>query len=828
MLLYIKIIDIILLKALKNEGEDMSALPLKWRIITAICSAILLITILSVGILGYILLDYIHTAPKLNINDLELDYTSFIYGSEGQELVRLHDEKNRVWVSLDDIPTSMRNAIIATEDQRFWQHKGVDYKRTIMASFNLVFHTGSTFGGSTITQQLVKNLTLNNDVTIKRKIQEMWQAMQLEKQIGKEKVLELYLNTVFFGGGAYGVQAAAHSYFGKNVSELSLAELASIIGITQYPEKYNPFLNPKENKNKQEIVLKKMLEFKYINEDEYALAIAQSLNFTRGTVSNSNSKYSYFVDQVLSDVLEDLQKEKGYTRAFASKLLYTGGLKIYATINTDVQEAMEKVFADDNNFPDDESDVKTNSAMVTIDPYSGEIKGLVGGRGEKTAMRTLNRATQSVRQPGSTIKPISVYAPAIDQALITPETVFEDAPYTKDGWSPKNWYDGFKGNVTVKTAIEQSMNIIAVKVLELVGIDRSFDFLKNNLGITTLVEKDVRDGKEYTDKLLNSLALGGLTDGVTVKEMAAAYAPFANKGVYIKPHTYLKVVDHSGSIIIDKETIESHIALREQTAFTMTQMLEGVVKNGTGAYAQFSKNMPVAGKTGTTSEDKDRWFVGYTPYYVGAVWFGYDSPKPMQQLLKGRQNPAVIIWKNVMELIHKNLAVKEFPQLTGNGRGTLSFDDKRIYEGEMKNGKANGYGIMTYPNGDRYWGDFVDNLRDGRGILLYSNGNKYEGEFKSDNISGNGNLAWVNGDKYSGEWLNGKFNGDGTFNWISGDSYSGGWLNEKFNGMGTFKWAGGNKYEGNWLNGSFEGVGTFYWASGETYTGQWHNGEKVK
>ncbi|OQB15163.1 MAG: Penicillin-binding protein 1F [Firmicutes bacterium ADurb.Bin193] len=764
---------------------------------------------------GILLINCIRTAPKLNIEELSLDFTSFIYATapqgQGEEiLIKLHDGKNRVWVSLSDIPSDMQNAIISIEDKRYWRHNGIDIKRTLHAAFDYIFRGETSFGGSTITQQLVKNLTQNDEITVKRKIQEMWLAFRLERQIGKQRVLELYLNTVFFGEGAYGVQAAAYSYFGKDVSELSLAQAASIAGITQLPQRYNPFINENENRIKKEIVLSEMLKNGYISREEYDNAISEVLTFTKESQQRDYNKCGYFIDQVVADVMDDLQNKKGYTRAMASKLIYTGGLKIYATVDMGVQEALEKVFADDKNFPDDASGDKTNAAMIVIDPYSGEVKGIVGGRGEKKGMLTLNRATQTVRQPGSSIKPISVYAPAIDHAIITPKSVLTDAPYTVGGWTPRNWYKGYRGSVTVQKAVEQSINVVAVKVLALVGIERSFSFLENNLGITTLADKEIRDGKEYSDKNYSSLALGGLTDGVTVQEMAAAYVPFINRGIYIKPHTYSKVVAHSGEVIFDnRQNPESHVAIREQAAYYMTQMLSAAVKSGTGTAARLSVKMPAAGKTGTTSDDKDRWFVGYTPYYVGAVWFGYDTPKPMERLLAGRPNPAAVIWKKAMDIIHRDLPYRDFPDVSWSrrdeNRGTITFPDKRIYEGELKDGKAEGYGVMIYPNGDRYCGYFSGNMREGEGILLCATGNSYKGEFRNDEINGFGTYLWQNGDRYTGQFKDGKFNGEGTFEWISGNSYTGQWLNEKFHGFGTFRWASGEVMSGQWYEGDYIG-----------------------
>ncbi|MBZ4646798.1 MAG: penicillin-binding protein family [Clostridia bacterium] len=631
----------------------------------------------TAGILGGTLYGYIDTTKELNIDELKLNFTSFVYyidpkTGEAKELERLYGEENRVWVDINSIPEHLKNAFIAIEDERFRKHFGVDIKRTLGATINYVFKRDASYGGSTITQQLVKNLTGDKEVSEKRKIQEMWRAINLEKKYSKDQILELYLNTIYLSQGTNGVQAAANTYFDKDVSELTLAEAASIAGITQYPTYYDPFINPENNKKKQEIVLKKMFELGYINKDEYEKALNEKLNFKKGSNQQRTSKQSYFVDQVINDVLNDLQKEKGYSKAIASKMLYTGGLKIYATIDPTIQNAMDKVFKDPKNFPQIKGDIQPEAAMLIMDPYTGQVKGMVGGRGEKTAKRTLNRATQTVRQPGSAIKPIGVYAPALEYGLITPATVIDDVPITINGWSPKNYDNKFHGLTPIRTAIEWSRNIPAVKVLDKLGIDNSFNFLKTNVAITSLVEREKRqDGKIYTDKNLNSLALGGLTDGISVLEMTAAYVPFVNNGKYTSPYTYTKVLDYEGKVLLEKKK-KTHIAMSEQTAFLMTQMLKSVVQQGTGTPARLSNNMPAAGKTGTTSDDKDRWFVGFTPYYVAATWFGYDEPK---EIKVSGTNPAIVLWRAVMDEIHKGLEVKDFPQPLGIVQAQVCIDD---------------------------------------------------------------------------------------------------------------------------------------------------------
>lgn len=655
--------------------------------------------VIGIGIAGGTLYGWIDTAEQLNIKDFSLDFTSFVYYIDNEtgepvELERLHGTENRVWVDLSQIPKHMQDACIAIEDQRFRQHPGFDLKRTVHATLHYFLgkvglkNDPLAGGGSTLTQQLIKNLTNEKDVEAQRKVQEIWRAFHLDKKLSKDQILELYLNTIHLGQGSNGVQAASNTYFGKDVSELSLAEAASIIGITQYPSLYNPFLNPEKNKEKQELILKKMLELGYIDQAQYDEAVNEKLAFKKGTEKERTSKQSYFVDQVISDVLDDLVKEKKYTRQLASKMLYTGGLKIYATIDPEVQNAMDKFYADEdfwksNKFATFKDGNIPESAMLIMDPYTGQVKGMAGGRGQKTANRTLNRATQALRQPGSSIKSIGVYAPAIEYGYLTPGSIIDDVPTLfKDGskstWVPRNYDGKFMGLTTARKAIERSRNIPAVKVLEKVGIDKSFEFLQKNLGITTLVEREKRaDGEVYSDKFLSCLALGGLTDGISVMEMTAAYVPFVNRGIYTRPYTYTKVLNHEGKVILEK-TKESHVAMSEQTAFLMTKMMEGVVIQGTGTAARLSNNMPAAGKTGTTSEFRDKWFAGYSPYYVGCVWYGFDKPENMHTLTNGglqaRANPGAVVWGAVMNEIHKGMEAKQFVQPRDIVKATICRD----------------------------------------------------------------------------------------------------------------------------------------------------------
>jgi len=617
------------------------------------------------GIVAGYILSFIATSTEINVDNLRMNLSSIVYyqNEEGEykELEKLYDDQNRVWVDIEKIPKYMKDAFISIEDERFEKHKGFDIKRIIGAVLNYIKLRRPSYGASTITQQLVKNITGDDEVTLRRKIQEIYRAYKLEKQLTKDEILELYLNTIYLGQQCNGVQSAANTYFGKNVWELSLAECASIAGITQYPSKYDPFINPKNNKDRQLVILKKMLELNKISQEEYEKAKNEELVFKKQKEDKVISKYSYFVDTVIEDVIKDLQEQKGYSKTIATKMLYSGGLQIYTTIDPKVQAVMDEVYKNDENFPKTKGDKVLQSAMIVIDPYTGHIKGIVGGRGEKTASRTLNRATQTTRQPGSAIKPIAVYAPALEYGLITPATTVEDAPITIGNWTPKNSYSGYKGWVSVRDAVIQSMNIPAVKVLDELTVDTSYTFLTKNLGITTLVEKDVRaNNKVLTDKNLASLALGGLTDGLTVKELTAAYIPFVNKGLYLKPVTYTKVTDKDGKIILENK-IDAKVAMSESTAYLMTSMLSDVVTSGTGTSAYF-KGVPIAGKTGTTSDNYDRWFVGYTPYYVGGVWFGYDTPSSISGI---SGNPAASIWKKVMEKIHEGKSGKSFNQPSG-------------------------------------------------------------------------------------------------------------------------------------------------------------------
>ncbi len=596
----------------------------------------------------------------LDISTLTMDYSSRICyidsNGEEQTLTTLSSEQNRVWVDLEDIPKHLQNAIVSIEDERFYSHSGFDVKRTSKAFLVFVKNkfTGepTTFGGSTITQQLVKNLTRDTDRTAARKIREISQAVNLEKQVSKEKILELYLNSIYLSQGCNGVQTASQKFFGKSVSELDLAECASIAGITQYPSLYDPLVHPDKNKEKQEVVLKKMLELGKITDEEYEEAVNEELNFCESDSDEDGevSANSYFVDQLIYDITDELMK-KGYTKTLANKMIYSGGLKITATIDPSVQEAMEEVFEDTSNFPYSTGEVHAQSSMIVIDPYNGAVKGVVGGIGKKTGSLVLNRATQTLRQPGSTIKPIAVYAPALDSKIIRASDIYYDKATDYSGWTPRNYSRTYQGRVNVRYALKQSLNTVPVEILNNLGVNKSFNFLTNSLGISSLVRSMEDDnGKIYSDIGLSQLALGGLTKGISVEELTAAYTPFVNRGIYTKPYTFSEVLDAEGNELLSHEP-ESDIAMSEQTAYIMSMLLREVVVGGTGTAANLPSGMFTAGKTGTTSDNNDRWFVGYTPHYVAGVWYGYDQP----QTIKASGNPCIPVWKKVMTKINAGL-----------------------------------------------------------------------------------------------------------------------------------------------------------------------------
>lgn len=650
----------------KNKSGKSKKI-LKTTFITLATIAVMLICIFVIWLTTGVDFGMVDTVKNIT---LKINTTVYSTNADGKDEVyeQIIASENRVWVSIDDIPQEMQNAIVAIEDERFYKHKGVDVKRTLGAVWG-EFTGGSGYGGSTLTQQLVKNITGDRERTKARKIREIFRALELEKTLDKSEILELYLNTVYFGQGCYGVETASNKYFGKSIKELDLAECASIAGITQYPTLYEPLGNPEENKKKQHLVLDKMEELGFITDVEHDEAYDEELVFTENNVDTTNTQNSYFVEKVINDVITDLTEKAGYNKSIATQMVYGGGLKIYSTVDAKVQKAMEEVFENEASFPKTSGDVKPESAMVITDPYTGEVKGIVGGRGKKSGSMVLNRATQSPRQPGSSIKPLSVYGPGIDTGKVTQYTVIKDEPININGWTPKNYDGTFEGSMTVMRALQKSQNIPAINILQMVGVDRSYEYLTQKMHFTTLDEND---------RNLAALALGGMTRGVTVYEMAAAYSVFPNKGVYNKPKTYTKVTDSTGKVILEASN-SSNVVFSENSAYTMRNLLKNAVENGTGGGSKIS-GMDTAGKTGTTDKDSDRWFAAFTPYYCGVVWFGYDVPQKI--VVSG--NPALKLWKAVMDKVHKGLDPKTFDKPSKSSATALCTQSRKLATGECK------------------------------------------------------------------------------------------------------------------------------------------------
>ena len=591
---------------------------------------------------------------------------------------RLHSTENRLWVAYTDLPQDLVDAFVAVEDHRFWKHKGVDWYATIGATFKWITGLDSR-GGSTITQQLVKNITQDDDVTIQRKVQEIFRALNLEKQKSKEEIIELYLNTISFGQGTYGIRAAAQRYFNKDVDELNLTECASLAAIPKSPTYYNPYRNPENNEIRRNTeVLKEMLEHGLITQAEYNVAVSRKLvlNMTYDEVTGTTTN-SWFTDAVIEDAIAALQEELNISYIAASTMLYTQGLSIYTTMDPFVQQTLEDVFEDDSNFPRVASAIKPECSMVITDPKTGNILGLVGGRGDKTLSRGFNIATMAKRSPGSSIKPLTVYAPALDAGLITYGTIVDDTPFmfnektdtagnVKYTAYPANLPAVYKGLTTVNSAVERSVNTIAMKVLDMYGTQNAYNF-SQRIGLTSITDRYERvDGSVLSDIDYAPLALGALTVGVSPREMTQAYSFLANDGIYTEARTFTKILDKNGEILIDN-TPETEIVTSEQTASIMTKMLQNVVKNGTAKAVTLQKYVDVAGKTGTATDDYDRWFCGYTPYYVGACWFGYTELRTIGNI--STVSPATKIWDVVMTRLHQPLI--EESQRTGEPLDTF-------------------------------------------------------------------------------------------------------------------------------------------------------------
>lgn len=629
----------------------------------------LVIACVAGGLLVGVVAGCIITTDTLDEEDLYITgFTSYIYDSAGNIIAELKgsDNINRSEVDIEVVPQDLLDAFVAIEDERFYTHPGVDLKRTVSAFLGYFIPGMSSHGGSTITQQMVKTITGDDSRSVPRKIREQWRAYQLEKDYSKDEILELYINVIYMGQDLYGVKTAAKAYFEKDVSDLNLAECAFLAGITNNPGKYNPLTTlGRENAYKRQvIILDQMLKNEFITEEEYIEAIQTKLVFNEDykKESSANSKYSYFVDTVLTDLRRDLIA-MGYTNAQAGNIIYNTGIHIYTTQDPVIQKIVDEEYCNPTNFPVNASitnpEEQAQSAIVITDPVKGHVLAIYGGYGEKNKNLTFNRATSAYRQPGSAIKPILVYAPLIDQKIITVGTTMEDKkvfldPQRPDVPWPTNSGGWFAGWINVRHALARSSNICAVL------------YYKDNVTLGLNYLKKL--GIDRTDETQLAAALGGFSKGVTPMQMVAAYGAFANSGMYIEPATYTKVVDRNGNVIINKIQ-ESHIVYEDdRTPYIMTSLLNSVVVDyvGTGARAQVynakGEKILTAGKTGTTSNKYDYWFCGYTPYYTAAIWYGYDNNKSITDEENGS---ALYLFSRIMSRVHANLDPIPFKSVSG-------------------------------------------------------------------------------------------------------------------------------------------------------------------
>ena len=653
-----------------------------FRSFARILTVILLVSLITATVVGLVFAIYIDRNIEKSV-----DETLFtLVGSEAVTKLYYYDftdRENRIgeaiemteeeiyggyrceYVDYEDVPRELVNAFVSIEDKRFYTHSGVDWRRTLSAGANYFLNFSDSYGGSTITQQLIKNVTQNDDYSFQRKIQEILWALDLETKMSKEEILEMYLNIINLSQGCYGVGAAADYYFSKDVGELTLNECACIAAITNSPSYYDPIRNPENNTYRRNLILGQMYEQGYISEESFkeCYDTPVTLNINSGGGDGVNSWYA---DMVIEDVIDDLVSEKGYSRQMANLMIYTGGLKIYTAMDADIQKKLEAYYADTSNFYSNTAGEKPQSSMIIIDPATGDILAVAGAVGNKSGNRLQNFATQTLRPAGSVVKPVSVYAPALEEGIITWSSVYDDVPvnfgkYNLDAnagaiihpkaW-PKNSSGVYRGLTNINYAVEHSINTVVVKVLEDMGLETSFDYIKNRLGVESLIEvSEASDGSIITDMDYASLALGQFNYGVTVREITAAYSALANNGVYNEPRSYLSVTDSRGVEILKKE-YEGEIVFSEEVATLMTMMLENVIKNGTATAITLDETVQCAGKTGTTQNNYDRWFIGYTPYYICGTWYGYEYPKAITDV---SSNPCIKFWDDVMGELHKDI-----------------------------------------------------------------------------------------------------------------------------------------------------------------------------
>lgn len=632
----------------------------------------ILITLVLIGVLcgcfcGIAFAMYVHiyinpsaqeTAVEIS-KGLGLNLNSFIYAKESDSdeytlYETIKGKENREWVDSDKIPDTLKNAVVAIEDERFYKHHGVDWVRTIGAVKGWLLG-GTQYGGSTITQQLIKNITADNDYSVKRKVNEIFRAFALEKEIDdKDRILVMYLNTIYLGYNSYGVQTAAMQYFDKDVSQLDLAESAVLAGLTNNPSIYDVYNHPEKVKERQETILAQMLDQKMISQEEYEAAVAEELNYRpyEEYQQEIKSTYSYFTDEVIKDVINDLMTEKGYSRLVAENMVYSGGLNIYATIDTKVQNALDEVWANADNFPNTEKYGEIPQSAMVITDKQGDIVGIAGGRGEKTSSRGFSYASDARRQPGSSIKPLATYGPAMDAGIATPDTMVYDRALIQDEeGNPWPMNDGKYPTgraMTVKEGMTRSLNTISAQLLKQLTPQKSYEFMTQQLGFKLVDSRTNEDGTVQSDIDLAPLALGALTDGVTVREMAGGFSTFINDGVYGGTRTYTKVTDSEGNTIMENTPNTDKGFTNVRTAYYMLDCLQNVTAHGT-AYGIQLDGVETGGKTGTTTSNTDIWFCGITPKYSGAVWVGYEHNYRLDGLY-GRN--AAEIWLAVMQKVH--------------------------------------------------------------------------------------------------------------------------------------------------------------------------------
>ena len=549
-------------------------------------------------------------------------------------------QKKTSYISYSEIPEHLMQAFVAIEDKRFFAHKGVDWYRTASATVHYVLGTSKHFGGSTITQQLIKNLTGEDRISIRRKIQEILYALDMERVLDKTEILEMYLNVIHFSDQCNGISEAAWHYFSKTPGELTVAEAASIAAITNSPAYYNPIRNPEHNLARRNLILSEMYTQGYLSKEAYQNAISEDLHLNvASTEPNGERVNSWYVDMVIEDVISDLMQKYGLNRNAASQFLYAGGFRIEMAMDPEIQELVEEYYRTAIKVPKNQDGITAQSSLIVIDAQTGDVLGVAGAVGAKQANRVQNFATQTLRPPGSAIKPLSIYAPALEQGIIHWASVYDDVPlrFNEHNPWPKNATGVYRGLTNIPYAVAQSTNTVAVRILEEMGLDASFRFAKERFHLGGMVSEPGANDRDYA-----ALALGQLNYGTTLRDLTAAYTAFADAGVYHPWKSYYRVLDREGRILLSHSDT-GEIVLSEENAAIMTKLLQGVIRDGTASSITLGKIMDCAGKSGTTTNDFDRWFVGYTPELICGVWCGYEYPEPLEG-----KNICTQIWDQIM------------------------------------------------------------------------------------------------------------------------------------------------------------------------------------